>query len=164
MIRMHPNNKFMDLMEYIPKDIIMAEIGCYAGESTVMFMQKAKLLYAIDPWQAGYDHSDPASGSDFEVVEDAFDRNTRGLNIVKLKGTMLEAVEVLPELDMVYIDGCHKYSYVRNDIALSLQVVRSGGIIAGHDYQHGPVVIAVQRLLGEPDKIFPDNSWLKHIK
>ena len=28
----------LDLIDYIPNNLIMAEVGCYAGESTKMFL------------------------------------------------------------------------------------------------------------------------------
>lgn len=39
--------------------------------------------------------------------------------------------------DLVYIDACHWYKEVQDDIDAWLPLVRKGGILAGHDY--GPV-------------------------
>jgi len=39
--------------------------------------------------------------------------------------------------DWVYIDGNHLYEYVKKDIELSLQKVKSGGYITGDDYGEG---------------------------
>jgi predicted O-methyltransferase YrrM len=38
------------------------------------------------------------------------------------------------ELDLVYIDACHRYTDCKEDITLWLPKVKNGGIIAGHDY------------------------------
>ncbi len=37
-------------------------------------------------------------------------------------------------LDFVFIDGCHLYEEVAEDIRLWFPKVRDGGVIAGHDY------------------------------
>lgn len=55
---------------------------------------------------------------------------------------------MLPEsepLDFVFIDGPHTYKNVRNDLELWVPRVRSGGIIAGHDFTcaHPPLLWAV---------------------
>jgi len=42
----------LDLINSLPTDIIMAEIGCYKGESTELFINSGKIkkLFAIDIW------------------------------------------------------------------------------------------------------------------
>jgi hypothetical protein len=39
-------------------------------------------------------------------------------------------------LDLVYIDACHSYECVRNDLNAWFGKVKKGGIIAGHDYKN----------------------------
>ena len=41
-----------DLIKKLPNNIVMAEIGCYSGESAHTFLSsgKIKTFYAIDPW------------------------------------------------------------------------------------------------------------------
>ena len=41
-------------------------------------------------------------------------------------------------LDFVFIDADHSYEAVKRDIAAWLPKVKSGGVIAGHDYCHWP--------------------------
>jgi len=41
--------------------IEMVEIGSYAGESTEIFSSIVKVIYAVDPWENGYDSWDQAS-------------------------------------------------------------------------------------------------------
>jgi len=66
--------------------------------------------------------------------------------------------------DFIYIDGCHKYECVKKDIENSLKKLKRGGILAGHDFTNEPhlqgVYEAVQTILGWPDLIFQDNSWI----
>jgi len=45
-------------------------------------------------------------------------------------------------VDFVFIDGAHSFDAVRCDLAAWWPKVRQGGLIAGHDYTHGPEVKA----------------------
>ena len=95
-----------------------------------------------------------------------FDKNTANKNIVKLKMTMEEAFNFLPELDVIYIDGDHRYDFVLKDIELSLRKIKKNGIISGHDYNNNDigVINAVNKIFGKPDKVFSDTSWFVKIK
>jgi hypothetical protein len=169
-MRKDNNDGLLELIKKIPSNIVMAEIGCYAGESTSLFLNsgKIKTLYAIDPWKIGYDNSDPASNSDMLEVENLFNirtnicmNNNKGIELLKLKMTLKDAFEMLPELDLIYIDGDHTYNGVLNDILLGKKKVKIGGIISGHDYRKtNPIVVAVNEVLGIPDFIFSDTSWM----
>ena len=49
---------------------------------------------------------------------------------------------------MVFIDGAHDYENMMNDIRLWMPLIRSGGLLTGHDYgdnrkKHAGVSIAV---------------------
>lgn len=160
----------LELINAIPSGITMAEIGSYAGESTSLFLESGKIkkLYAIDPWKNGYDDRDPASNSDMVAVENLFNLrmnifrdNNNDIEIIKLKMTFEEAFNQLPELDLVYIDGDHTYNGVLVDILLAKKIVKTGGIISGHDYRgENPIVKALNETLGVPEQIFSDTSWI----
>ena len=174
------NNGLWGLIADMPENVIMAEVGCYAGESTVMFLSSGKIkkLYAIDPWSTDYDHSDdPVSGclestktmrmvyDDIPLAEAMFDANVmdNNKNVVKMKMTLDEAFDDLPPLDMIYIDGDHKYQAVVNDIVLAKKIVKKGGWITGHDYnvQHPGVIKAVNELFDiNKVRFYLDASWM----
>ena len=148
-----------DLIQTLPNNLIGVEIGSYAGESAEMFMQSGKFtkLYCIDPWL----HVEYA-----KEAEQAFDKRINGLKVVKLKGTIKDFIDRLPPVDFAYIDGEHEYNSVKTDIIQMLKVVNKGGIIAGHDYApkyNDHVVKAVLNVLGLPDRVFCDSSWVVKI-
>jgi len=64
-----------------------------------------------------------------------------------------EAVKLFDDnsLDFVYIDGCHEYKFVKQDLKLWLPKVKRGGILGGHDYSYNEigVVIAVGQFIRE---------------
>jgi len=162
-MRQDNNDGLLELINQLPTDIVMGEVGCYAGESTRLFLKsgKVKKMYAIDPWENGYDERDPASKSDMVLVENTFDVNVKGYDVVKMKMSITEAIKDLPLLDVIYIDGDHQYDAVLNDITLAIDVVKKNGIIAGHDYRkENPIVMAVKLIFGKPDMVFSDSSWL----
>jgi predicted O-methyltransferase YrrM len=51
-------------------------------------------------------------------------------------------------MDLVFVDACHQYEFVRSDSANALRLVRPGGVVLWHDYELGwpGVVKAVDAL------------------
>ena len=172
------NNALLLLIKDLPNDLIMAEIGCYAGESTLMFLKsgKVKQLFAIDPWPLKLKGEIKGTKEFIERInyvysnmswaEKSFDiRVSPFLNVVKLKMTFDEAFNSLPKLDFIYIDGDHRYKAIINDIGLAKRIIKAGGIIAGHDYteESHDVIRAVNESFGKIDKIYADSSWVKQV-
>jgi len=155
--------KFGDVKTFV-------EVGSFMGESAVIFAEQFPnaTIYCIDPWLSGYDQKDSASSFDFKDVENQFDLRTKSFNnIVKIKDF---STNVDIKCDVVYIDGLHTYQGVKADILHWMPKVSS--VICGHDYyedeafllQHphiAGVKKAVDELLGVPDKLFIEGSWLK---
>lgn len=147
-----------DLIADLPEGIIMAEVGVWRGEAMELFLAsgKVKRYYAVDIWRA------PVC----EEAEREFDKRAKGKPVVKLKKTMREAVMDIDVLDFVYIDGSHAYKNVREDIIYSVAHLGKGKMIGGHDYSDrykDTVVRAVDELLGKPDKIYKDSSWIVRL-
>ena len=120
----------------------VAEIGVLRADWSHLFLTnwRGRLLHAIDPWQQNYDPEDPASGFDMaEAKEYARQRliphHGKGRVQYHVMAS-LAAVQRFGErqLDMVYVDGCHQYDAVKADLAAWWPKIKSGGILAGHDY------------------------------
>ena len=151
----------LDLIADLPTGLTMVEVGCFKGESTELFLRsgKVKKLYAVDTW----------GNVRYRLAEEIFkvrfrDIPTQVMQVIK--SDFGKAVEGLPKIDFVYIDADHTYDWVRADILNALKVIKRGGIIAGHDYvKRGNVgvIAAVRELLGAPDKIYIDSSWIKRL-
>jgi hypothetical protein len=74
--------------------------------------------------------------------------NLSNFNVTIIRKTSMEAVKEigLDSLDFVYIDGDHSFDFIMEDIIYWSRRIRSGGIVACHDYHHGhnvEVVFAV---------------------
>lgn len=148
-------------------NMTMVEIGCYQGESTQIWCENFKKVFAIDPWVSGkgYDENDYASKEMKNAVETTFDSLLKKYdNLEKIKNFSYEVFGQFEDesLDFVYIDGEHTYDGVNKDIELYLPKIKKGGYIAGHDYKPKwqGVMGAVNDAFKSPDIVFDDNSWL----
>lgn len=161
-----------EVREYLGDTPTIVELGSYMGESSLIFAQEfpnGKII-CIDSWEGGFDDSDTCSGDNYSEVETQFDTRQKMVNnIEKIKGV---STSVKIECDLVYIDACHKYECVKNDIIHWTPLTKK--IISGHDYcldenflKSHPhikgVKLAINDMLGEPDNVFGDMSWYKII-
>ncbi len=166
-------NDIKDLCLVIPDNTVGIEIGCFAGESTKLFLESGKFqrLYCVDPWSPEY-----YKAHNMKVIEAKFDEATKNhVHIVKkIKMTSREVAALMtdPYINFVYIDGDHSYQAVADDIKTWLYYLQHiskqprAKILAGHDYKHhgSPgVERAVKELLKYPDIRFAGYSWAKII-
>lgn len=164
-----------EALDSLQKPVLsIAEIGVYRGLCSLFlrYCFPTANRYLIDPWELGstYEDSDgPVTIKESEMRE-AFNSVTRCFQNDPLthilKKTSKEASSLVPDsLDLVFIDGNHDYEYVKEDIELWLPKVRSGGILAGHDYdlienRFPGVKRAVDELFGDQISIGKDNVWM----
>lgn len=147
----------------------MIEIGSYVGESTTIFANHFKKVISIDPFINDYDVNDlVCEHADFDIVYRQFLSNmSKFNNIQHIRKLSSDAVSsfALESVDFVYIDGCHTYDQVKEDIINYLPVVKKRGFIGGHDYTGNwpQVVKAVNDILVKVDSTFVDGSWVKEI-
>jgi hypothetical protein len=160
-----------DLKEIIGESPTIVELGSYMGESSVIFAEEfpnGKII-CIDSWEGGFDSADATSFADFVDVEEQFDIRLKSFtNIEKIKGY---STDYSIECDMVYIDACHKYECVVEDIKHWKPLTKT--IISGHDYNTDdfirihPHIAGVKRAVNEslsvPDKTYGDGSWFIKI-
>lgn len=143
----------------------MVEIGCAYGISTKIWRDSGILVYGVDPYVSGYDNDDGQSATDAcndarsQFLNNVVDNET----IFHIEKISKEAVKDFEDnsLDFVYIDGCHKYESVKNDILTWLPKVKSGMFLGGDDYfrvdkssKQKEVAKAFTDLLGEPHLMF----------
>lgn len=146
-IEMRPEGSFLKngfiefcnfLKEHNVKRIL--EIGSYAGESVKMYKEilgPDVLVVSIDPWDELNDEHDLIHNTDLKPVERKFNDVTLNMqNIVKCKAYSQDIADMFADgyFDCVYIDGLHTYDQVKLDFKNYINKVKSGGIIAGHDY------------------------------
>ncbi|NBW17391.1 MAG: class I SAM-dependent methyltransferase [Caulobacteraceae bacterium] len=140
------------------------EIGSYSGEGTEVIAKHFKEVLAVDPWINGYDLNDVASHQcPMKFVFEAFQNRTKGLgNVFFKRGKSLDALEFVRDesVDLVYVDGDHRYEAVVADIQGWKPKLRKGGVLAGHDWSFPAVQKALSETLGKVDyKLFQGDSW-----
>ena len=154
------------------KGIKMLEVGSYTGESAEVFLSTGLVdsLVCVDTWSPGYDAADIASDSDMAEVERLFDARVlaRYPNASKFKGDLpayIASGNFKPGMfDLVYLDACHEYSHVKNDLECIVNTIKPK-FISGHDYSGKTpgVIRAVDEVLGRPSMIFEDSSWIVKV-
>ncbi|MCE9562621.1 MAG: class I SAM-dependent methyltransferase [Planctomycetes bacterium] len=138
----------------------VAEVGCFRGVSTEVFALLAREVVAIDSWE-GLDNRQAQTS--FKTVADRY------ANITCVQARSPGAASQFPNghFDLVYIDGDHSDESVRADLIAWIPKVRAGGWLAGHDFSHesgtGGVIRAVNEVLGKPQRVFSDRSWLVRL-
>lgn len=150
----------------------MAEIGVYAGESTRIFLETGNvdLLWAVDIWLDNY-NTDDLHGMVYpmSMVRQSYFANMEQFRAEVMTFVMPSAAAawLAPDnyFDLVYIDANHAPDEVEKDISYWRRKVKPGGWLAGHDYQGSwpGVIEVVDRVLGGPDKLYQDTSWVKRL-
>lgn len=118
-----------------------AEIGTAKGDYAYILARanREAKLYCVDAWRVYDGYKD---FTDQKVVEEnhrkALDLLKPYPNVSFIRAFSKEALGMFDDnaLDYVYIDANHEWPYVTHDIYYWYQKVRSGGIVAGHDYNN----------------------------
>lgn len=146
-----------DFSNNVPDHGIIVEVGSCQGRSTAYLASgirhKSKvLIFSIDLWLLG-------AGRTPERHHDVggylrFQTNLRMLGLfdrvipVMSESTKVAKVWTLP-IDLLFIDGGHKYEEVSADIKGWARFVKPKGFIAFHDYNHDEVKKAVDEFLSD---------------
>jgi len=99
------------------RDRTVLEIGTGLGVSTRKMAEVAKFVYTvdIDPWVA-------------QSVAPSLPKNVYFFPSITDYG-------IMPGFDMAFVDGCHGYEQCLKDIADVKRLVKTGGLMAFHDYK-----------------------------
>ena len=140
--------QIMDNREKLPKllkDLGLngagVELGTFKGEFSKKILDNwGGSLFMVDVWrplsEEEYDdQSNHANHADaYNVAMENTKEHAERAHMLRCKGEI--AANLFPDrsLDFVYIDANHTYEAVLDDIALWYPKVKSGGILAGHDY------------------------------
>lgn len=147
------------------------EIGCGKGLNAEELMKLCARLHLIgvDYWPADYPNQDgtPRGIQRQRIVEKKYKHVLRKFadRIELIRKPSLEAAAEFEDgsLDFVFIDADHSYEGCKADIEAWAPKVRSGGLIAGHDYNKHAfpgVVQAVREAFAGRFKAETDHVWL----
>lgn len=133
----------------------VVEIGSWRGRSTrALCDHAAGTVYAIDTWagdprdegktttRAHYqEYAEIGSDGAYAAFLARHAEHIASGRLVPIQAPSAEGCarllrEIGRTVDLAFIDGCHVYEAVREDIESCRALVRPGGILAGHDYLH----------------------------
>jgi hypothetical protein len=130
------------------KALVGCEIGVQRGLNALWMCERLDIvkLYLIDPYasypnkvrERGRSLQGFLSQEEADKIRAEAEENLRehAGKIVWLVGKSAEMVSRIPDdsLDFVYVDGDHSYNACLTDLMLFYPKVKTGGLIAGHDY------------------------------
>jgi len=143
------------------------EIGCWKGQSA-SFMGveinnsgKSIKFDCVDHWSDAEGCPNlswlPKEGTLYDKFLSNTERVKHIINPVRMMSVDAAKTYQDNSLDFVFVDGDHEYEACKNDIIAWLPKMKSGGILAGHDYGWcQPVRDAVHDVLGHGQEKFTD--------
>jgi len=151
----------------------IAELGCKEGRTTEFLLANnpelqmiAVDLFSAQSQQAGIEGGETYQDWNFDAIQKEFQGRTgafgKRLEFLQMRTDLAAPLDHGQPFDMVFVDADHSYPGVSSDIQLWLPLIRSGGIIAGHDYnQKWP---SVQRAVADnlplnEIHLEPDSVW-----
>ena len=147
-----------DLLNIIPKNLIILEIGVFRGEfaKDILKTTQPKELYLVDIWEGKWGSGDKdgnnyAEINDMESVYLSLYKQTKdksNIHVIRSKSvSFLQSCED-DLFDVIYVDGDHTEEAVYNDMIHSFNKIKPGGLLMGHDYHH-QIEIAVNRFCSD---------------
>jgi len=143
----------LPLINYLQQNyqypLIGVEIGVYHGDNSLRILEKLQIkhLYLVDPYLP-YEGNILFLPKNFDAVLKKLEPYRDRITPLQMKSE--EAINHIPDgLDFVYIDGNHRYEYVKRDITLYYPKIRPGGVIGGHAVANNPLSKDVQKAIEE---------------
>ncbi len=149
------------------------EVGAWLGRSTTVLAKHTKgTVWAVDHWEGTpWDASQHALYADVVTKRDVYAEFRKNLGhyirigkVVPVRAMSVAAASQLLAqhgrvFDFVFIDADHSYEGCREDIAAYLPLLKSGGLISGHDYHWAGVKQAVDEAFGDKVQFAPGSIW-----
>ena len=111
-----------------------AEIGTSKGKFANVLCQANPTLHltCVDAWSARFGGAQSAHDHNFRAAQ----KLLRSYHVTYIRKPSMEALPDIPDasLDFVYIDAGHRFDECMPDIVFWPKKVKSGGIVACHDY------------------------------
>jgi cephalosporin hydroxylase len=142
-------NLYKSMVEKFPSGSRFVEIGTYHGCSfSYLVIEVINSGKDIECW--GVD------ACPWPDVEPTFNENMKplvGHYKTKFGGDSFDRIKEFEDnsIDFAFVDANHEYEFVKRDIEALLPKMKSGGVLAGHDYNssHPGVLKAVQEAFVE---------------
>jgi predicted O-methyltransferase YrrM len=121
------------------------EIGTYDGNTTVNLaanLSDGGCVATIDlppDWDGRFVYNVPATArnvTEGNGVGVQYRQSPYKSRVRQVLGdsAALDWRQLDPPFDLIFVDGCHYYDYVKKDTENAFQFLRSGGVVVWHDY------------------------------
>lgn len=145
------------------ENLIGAEIGVARGRNAGDILRNLdiKRIYLIDPYKryTAVKHI----GVPWDIIslrsqayQTLSQYNDKIVWIYEMSDVAYKHIK--EKLDFVYIDANHTYEYAKSDVKIYREIVKDGGLVAGHDYG-GQVKQAVNELVPKDKLRVQDEDW-----
>jgi len=152
---------------------LFVEVGVWKGGSTsfmgveIVNSNKQIKFDAIDSFGGSREHGDVSDWLFNEASQNL--KPLTDIGVVNLiKGYSLDVVNNYDDgsIDFCFIDASHEYEDVKADLLAWLPKVKSGGILAGHDYDVAwqGVIKAVDEVIGKENIKTMGSSFIYYKK
>lgn len=137
----------LDMIVLIPRGGVIAEVGVFEATFSLQLLEvcRPSELVLIDCWPEGSTSSGDVDGNNIRRYDGAeLERTARqrmhGVGCARIVKADSNVLRTFPKnyFDAVYIDADHSYEGVMRDLQSAFGVVKDGGWIMGHDYEHNP--------------------------
>jgi predicted O-methyltransferase YrrM len=144
-MRKHARNLVKLIRKYCKTDSVIhgCEVGVDRGHTTIGLLETfpTLFLHAVDPWCSGGNHTTMPRDDEelLQARKEFFDSAVKWLG-QRLRVHEVDSVKATSNvanssMDFIFIDACHLYEYVKQDLELWFPKVTPGGLVSGHDYQ-----------------------------
>ena len=112
------------------------EVGVAAGGHSRMMLEMAKFdqIYMVDVWDAEHEYNAGESVGWYESCCNLAGEYSDRCTIIRDLSAVASLQFADASLDFVFIDADHSYDGIFVDLRMWYPKVRSGGVMAGHDY------------------------------
>ncbi len=140
-------------------------IGCEVGVHTGLMpkhllnaLPTIQRYYAVDPWESYKMYSgkiyrkpgNPKVKTWRQSILKFYDNTYKHKHkVIMMRMTSIDSVKHFEDesLDWVFIDANHEYRYIKENLNIWVPKVKSGGVVAGHDY--GNKWVGIKRAVDE---------------
>lgn len=155
----------------IPDNGHFIEIGSWKGKSAAFMAveiansNKRIKFDCIDTWMGSEEHQNNPeiqSNSLYDMFLENIEPIKSLMNPIRLTSQEASKLYNKESIDIVFIDACHRYECVKEDISLWLPKIKNVGILAGHDYTMSwpEVMQAVDETLGKDTIQVRNSCWI----
>ena len=124
----------------------VVEIGSARGGTTIVLIEAAKqvgkFVYSVDPYPEemegkAYGYT-PGLMNEFKERFTKNILNGKHMNIIQFNNDLAGCIDLISDnLSVVFIDGCHEFSFVQKEYELIWPKIVKGGILYIHDIYWG---------------------------